>query len=115
MKTARCAYLFALSIILVAVLGPITFGNNGLHMQSVTRSPLFVSDEGLLLAQQAPSGKKAKNVRAIKVTLLSFNDLHGNLQPIKIKKDDGTSVDAGGIAGITTLVKEIRAEIVREK
>jgi 2',3'-cyclic-nucleotide 2'-phosphodiesterase (5'-nucleotidase family) len=46
---------------------------------------------------------------AQRVTILFFNDLHGNLQPFTVKQGD-KSVEVGGIARIATLVKGIRAE-----
>jgi len=45
-----------------------------------------------------------------KATILFLNDLHGNLQPLKVKDESGKSVEVGGIARIATLVKNIRLE-----
>ncbi len=67
-----------------------------------------------LLAVEAPSGKKAGDARCIRITILFFNDLHGNLAPFKVTTADGSSEYIGGIAGMATLVKEIRAQNTRQ-
>lgn len=66
-----------------------------------------------LSALEAPSEKKARDARCIRITILFFNDLHGNLAPFKVTTADGSSADTGGIAGMATLVKEIRAQNTR--
>ena len=69
----------------------------------------FDAGSGTLLAKRPASRKKPPApARDIKFTVLFFNDLHGNLMPFKVKKDDGTMGDAGGIAHIAALVKDIR-------
>jgi 5'-nucleotidase / UDP-sugar diphosphatase len=68
------------------------------------------SGQGEILALSKPSREKTQTSSTVRVTVLFFNDLHGNLKPFKIKKDDGSSVDVGGIAGISALVKKIREE-----
>lgn len=45
----------------------------------------------------------------VKVTLLFINDIHGHLLPFKVKTDKG-KVEMGGIARISTLIKNIRHE-----
>ena len=45
----------------------------------------------------------------VKVTILFFNDIHGHLLPFKVKTDKG-KIEVGGIARISTLIKEIRHE-----
>ena len=72
------------------------------------------SGESAPLALKAPTKIKAGNTRDLRITVLFFNDLHGNLAPLKVKKEDGTSVDVGGIAGLATMVKRIRAENARQ-
>ncbi|WP_005038296.1 bifunctional metallophosphatase/5'-nucleotidase [Holophaga foetida] len=65
-------------------------------------------------AQVSPGGRKRPEARQIRTTILFFNDLHGHLMPFRIQKGDGTQVEVGGVAGIATLVKEIRAENARK-
>ena len=62
------------------------------------------------IAQSKISGSGQKSSRNIRLTVLFFNDLHGHLLPYKSMDKEGKSVDSGGIAGISALVKEIRAE-----
>lgn len=64
----------------------------------------------ILWARAAPSKKKQTETGSLRATILFFNDLHGNLTPFKVRKEDGSSAEVGGIAGIASLVKEIRAE-----
>lgn len=50
------------------------------------------------------------------VRLISFNDLHGNLQPPsgssgRVTLADGTTVDAGGAAYLATHAKQLRAQV----
>lgn len=50
------------------------------------------------------------------VRLITFNDLHGNLQPPagssgRVTLPDGTTVDAGGAAYLSTHLKQLRAEV----
>jgi 5'-nucleotidase len=50
------------------------------------------------------------------VQLLSFNDLHGNLEPPsgssgRVTQSDGTTVDAGGAAYLATHVKQLRSQV----
>ncbi|MBN1533619.1 MAG: bifunctional metallophosphatase/5'-nucleotidase, partial [Spirochaetes bacterium] len=45
-----------------------------------------------------------------KVTILFFNDLHGQLLPYRAKGADGKTAEVGGIAGLAAMVKAIRRE-----
>ncbi|QWF80657.1 bifunctional metallophosphatase/5'-nucleotidase [Amycolatopsis sp. CA-230715] len=50
------------------------------------------------------------------VRLISFNDLHGNLEPPsgssgRVTRSDGTTVDAGGAAYLATHVKQLREQV----
>ena len=52
----------------------------------------------------------------VSVRIIGLNDLHGNLQPPsgssgRVVLDDGSTVDAGGVAYLTTHVKQLRAEV----
>jgi 5'-nucleotidase/UDP-sugar diphosphatase len=58
------------------------------------------------------AGLVASAVSAVapkEITVLFFNDLHGNLEPFTVKQGE-TSAEVGGIARIATLIKEIREE-----
>ena len=63
-----------------------------------------------LFAKNLPRKAQAPRVVPVRLTLLFFNDLHGHLLPYTITKEDGTKTEAGGIAGIATLVKKIRKD-----
>jgi 5'-nucleotidase / UDP-sugar diphosphatase len=45
----------------------------------------------------------------VPLTILFFNDLHGNLKPFEVKDDQGTR-EVGGIARMSALVRDIREE-----
>jgi len=49
----------------------------------------------------------------VPVTILFFNDLHGHLQPFEIKGGEGRQ-EAGGIARMASLVRQIREENSRK-
>lgn len=56
--------------------------------------------------------KKAKKAKNVAVRLISFNDLHGNLQPPsgssgRVTRANGTTVDAGGAAYLAAHVKQL--------
>lgn len=64
----------------------------------------------VLWAKGHAPNKKQQDTKVIRVTVLFFNDLHGNLMPFNVKKDDGSIAEVGGIAGIAAMVKKIRIE-----
>ncbi len=106
MKSYRRLSVFTLALLLATWLAP--FSNNNPLIPG-----LRAAQTGAALSAQVAnkvSSQKKSPARVEKITILFFNDLHGNLLPFKIKKDDGTTVDTGGIAAIATLVKQIRAE-----
>jgi 2',3'-cyclic-nucleotide 2'-phosphodiesterase (5'-nucleotidase family) len=80
--------------------------------ETIVRGEAGLSWNGrdVLLARAAPSKKRQPEAGSIRATILFFNDLHGNLMPFKVRKEDGSSADVGGISGIAALVKDIRAE-----
>ena len=80
--------------------------------ETIVRGEAGLSWNGrdVLLARAAPSKKRRPEAGSIRATILFFNDLHGNLMPFKVRKEDGSSADVGGISGIAALVKDIRAE-----
>jgi 5'-nucleotidase / UDP-sugar diphosphatase len=112
MKLRRLLSLFTMTLIMAAGLSPVLSGG----LESFIRADAEQSwnDTGLNLliarAKAQPSKKKQPEARTIRATVLFFNDLHGNLMPFKVRKEDGSSAEVGGIAGIATLVREIRAE-----
>jgi 2',3'-cyclic-nucleotide 2'-phosphodiesterase (5'-nucleotidase family) len=106
MKSYRRLSIFTLALLLTAGLAP--SGNNNLILPEL-RAAVPGSAQSTRVASNATVTKKAP-AKAEKITVLFFNDLHGNLLPFKVKKDDGTTVETGGIAAIATLVKQIRAE-----
>ena len=57
-----------------------------------------------------PSGGNLIKGTPIKVSLLFFNDLHGYLEPFKVKDKSGNEVEVGGIARLAAEVKRVRAE-----
>ncbi len=71
---------------------------------------LLVSFDPGAAGQSKAAAPKKDTAGANRFTVLFFNDLHGNLMPFKITREDGTSVEAGGIAHIAALVKTIREE-----
>ena len=101
MKLYRRCTVFTLALLLTA--GLIPSGPNR-HVLPELRA----ADSGS--SQPARVAEKAEPAKAEKITILFFNDLHGNLLPFKVKKDDGTMVETGGIASMATLVKQVRAE-----
>lgn len=66
---------------------------------------------------QADSDRPGKhNPKPVQVRVISFNDLHGNLEPPtgssgRVTQADGTTVDAGGAAYLATHVKQLRSEV----
>jgi 5'-nucleotidase / UDP-sugar diphosphatase len=110
MKLFKHASVCALTLIMVAGMSSFHRGGAGSSIKSELNAAWPNSSRNILLARNVPVKKKVPEAQNIKITVLFFNDLHGNLVPFTIKKDDGTSVDVGGIAGIATLVKQIRAE-----
>lgn len=72
----------------------------------------------LLTAPAADAAPKSKpqHPRTASVRVISFNDLHGNLQPPggsagRVVQADGTTVDAGGVAYLATHVKQLESEV----
>ena len=63
----------------------------------------------LLIVHLAFSFSPAYAAEKIRVSVLFFNDLHGNLVPFEIKEGD-KKVEVGGIARVAALVSKIRAE-----
>ena len=66
---------------------------------------------------EAHRGKHPKPTPTpVQVRMISFNDLHGNLEPPtgssgRVVQADGTTVDAGGAAYLATHVKQLRSEV----
>lgn len=84
-------------------------------VRSETKGQWLDAEPGLLFAKRPVKRKKAPvPAPEIKITVLFFNDLHGNLMPFKVKKDDGSMADVGGIASIAALVKDIREKNARK-
>ncbi|MBN2080180.1 MAG: 5'-nucleotidase C-terminal domain-containing protein [Spirochaetes bacterium] len=71
---------------------------------------LFIAFVPAATGQSSRGAIKKDAGGAATFSVLFFNDLHGNLMPFKITKEDGTSVEAGGIAHIAAMVKKIREE-----
>jgi 5'-nucleotidase len=64
----------------------------------------------------APAADAAPRARLVSVRVISFNDLHGNLQPPsgssgRVVLDDGSTVDAGGAAYMATHLKRLQGEV----
>jgi 5'-nucleotidase/UDP-sugar diphosphatase len=57
----------------------------------------------------AGSMVQGKRADAVDVTVLFFNDLHGHLKPFEVR-ENGSSMEVGGIARLATLVQKIRSE-----
>lgn len=74
----------------------------------------FTGIQGTAWAKRAPYSKSRAKAREIAFTILFFNDIHGNLLPFTITKDDGTTAQVGGVATMAAMVKEIRAENSRK-
>ncbi len=106
MKSNRRLSRFTLALLLATWLAPFDLDH---HAKPGLQAAHTGSIRGARVANKVSSSKNAP-ARVEKFTVLFFNDLHGNLQPFKTKKEDGTTVDVGGIAGIATLVKQVRAE-----
>ena len=104
LKHCRRIALFALMFFLTTGLLPHLQGGAGSCSYADTNTSQSASTKAEALA------RKPAKVKSIRTTVLFFNDLHGNLMPFKVKKDDGSSAEVGGIAGIATLVREIREE-----
>ncbi len=66
---------------------------------------------------EAHGGRHPKPTpKPVQVRVISFNDLHGNLEPPagssgRVVQADGTTVDAGGAAYLATHVKQLRSEV----
>lgn len=103
MKSYRRLPVFTFVLLLTAWLAP--FNDSGYTLRAA-QTP---AAKNAISANKASASKKAA-ARVEKITVLFFNDLHGNLLPFKVKKDDGTTLDVGGIAGIATLVRQIRED-----
>lgn len=110
MKSYRHFLLFAIVLVLAACAAPI------LHRGAGQGGPPEINAAAIPPGDPEPQARRgfapvdAKTPGDVKFTVLFFNDLHGNLNPFKMKKGDGTSVEVGGIARISALVKEIREE-----
>ncbi|MYW91887.1 bifunctional metallophosphatase/5'-nucleotidase [Amycolatopsis rubida] len=68
------------------------------------------------LATVAVTSAPAEAAQTTDVRIIAFNDLHGNLEPPsgssgKITLQDGTKVDAGGAAYLSTHVKQLEAQV----
>ncbi len=115
MKLRRRIALITLTLIMAAGLAPVlSVGAENIVRADADRS-WNVTGRNVLLAKASPSKKKQLESRSIRATILFFNDLHGNLMPFKVKKEeDGSSAEVGGIAGMAMLVKDIRAENSRK-
>ncbi len=110
MKLRRRISLLTLTLILAAGLAPVLRGGSESIVRSDADRSWHDTGRNILLAKAAPSKKKQPEARSIRATVLFFNDLHGNLMPFKVRKEDGSSAEIGGIAGMATLIKEIRTE-----
>jgi 2',3'-cyclic-nucleotide 2'-phosphodiesterase (5'-nucleotidase family) len=110
MKLSRKIPLFFLTLFMAAGTAGFRQGEDLSFLRTESRAALPDFEENTLMALNAATSQKARSVKDIPITLLFFNDLHGNLEPFTIKKQDGTSLDVGGIAGLATVVKQIRAE-----
>ena len=66
---------------------------------------------------EAHGGRHPKPTpKPVQVRVISFNDLHGNLEPPsgssgRVVQADGTTVDAGGAAYLATHVKQLRSQV----
>ncbi|WP_134727716.1 bifunctional metallophosphatase/5'-nucleotidase [Amycolatopsis nivea] len=68
------------------------------------------------LATVAVTSAPAEAAQTADVRIIAFNDLHGNLEPPsgssgKITLPDGSKVDAGGAAYLSTHVKQLEAQV----
>ncbi|TFH42618.1 MAG: hypothetical protein E4G96_03055, partial [Chrysiogenales bacterium] len=104
MKTTLRLALLALAVLLYSGPAP-----------AVQREPAVTGETPATASSTAAvkprtQAKKPAPAKATNFTVLFFNDLHGNLMPFKVTKEDGSSVEVGGIAQIATLVNTIRAE-----
>jgi len=108
MKPRRRISLLILALIFAAGLAPVY--RTGAEIVGRNDADRSWNARDALWAKTAPSKKKQPETGSLRATILFFNDLHGNLMPFKARKEDGSSADVGGIAGIASLVKEIRAE-----
>ncbi|WP_406639690.1 bifunctional metallophosphatase/5'-nucleotidase [Amycolatopsis sp. WGS_07] len=68
------------------------------------------------LATVAVTSAPAEAAQTTDVRIITFNDLHGNLEPPsgssgRITLPDGTKVDAGGAAYLATHVKQLEAQV----
>ncbi|MBP7737307.1 MAG: 5'-nucleotidase C-terminal domain-containing protein [Spirochaetes bacterium] len=110
MKLFKRLSLVTLTLVMAAGLAPMPRAAAESFVRADADRSWLDTGRGELLAKAKPSKKKQPEARQVRTTVLFFNDLHGNLMPFKVRKDDGTYAEVGGIAGIATLVKEIRAE-----
>lgn len=67
-------------------------------------------------AAATPAASATPVARTVDVRLISFNDLHGNLEPPsgssgRVTLANGTTVDAGGAAYLATHVKQLRGQV----
>ncbi len=110
MKLRGRISLLALTLIMAAGLSPHPRAGAESFVRTDADTSWRETGRNDLLAKALPSKKKQPEAQSIRATVLFFNDLHGTLMPFKVRKEDGSSVEVGGIAGIATLVREIRAE-----
>jgi 5'-nucleotidase len=71
---------------------------------------------GVSLPAAAAPGKGPAAASQVSLRVISFNDLHGNLQPPsgssgRVTTGVGTTVDAGGVAYLATHVKQLEAQV----
>lgn len=87
-----------------------------IHLQRPLNTARLFLAFWLLVWVAGCAGPLSKGVQpaSIPVTILFFNDLHGYLTPFEIKSEKGRQ-EAGGIARMAALVRDIRAENSRKK
>lgn len=87
----------------------------------VRRAAALAAATGLAVLLTAPTAEAAPQKhypprpKTVSVRVISFNDLHGNLQPPagssgRVRLADETTVDAGGAAYLATHVSSLKAE-----
>ncbi len=84
--------------------------------RKITRAVLALMLGATLVAgPAAAAGAGPRHSGSVSLRLISFNDLHGNLEPPsgssgRVTLSDGSTVDAGGVAYLATHVKQLRAQ-----
>lgn len=82
----------------------------------IATAATLLTGAGLVAVPGTAQATPTPPARTVDVRLISFNDLHGNLEPPsgssgRVTLADGTTVNAGGAAYLATHVKQLRSQV----